>query len=153
MFSSFLYYFFNFLFINSKLAYQIIQLYTIIFMLFVGQKIKKIREEKKITQEQLAERLNMSQQSYSSLERGETSINLYKLMEIAEQLDTPPENLIQQEAKNIFKNCNQPVGKSFHYNPTFQNFPPELANMYESQIAALKKTVEVQSKLIEHLQK
>jgi transcriptional regulator with XRE-family HTH domain len=120
-------------------------------MLLVGQRIKKIREEKKITQEQLAERLNMSQQSYSSLERGETSINLRKLIEIAEQLDTPPENLIQQEAKNIFKNCTQ-SGLSVH-NPTFHNFPPELTTLYETQIASLKQTIEYQNKLIEQLQK
>lgn len=119
-------------------------------MLFVGQKIKKIREEKKITQEQLAERLNMSQQSYSNLERGETSINLHKLIEIAEQLDTQPENLIQQAAKNIFKNCTQ-SGVTVE-NPTFHNFPPELATLYESQIVALKQTIEYQNKLIERLQ-
>lgn len=116
-------------------------------MLYVGQKIKKIREEHHYSQEQLAEKLHMSQQSYSNLERGETSITIEKLFEIADFFQLSPEELMRNEQTNIFNNSPQ----SGLHNTFHNNFPPELTKVYEEQITALKQVIEHQNSIISNL--
>ncbi len=54
----------------------------------IGERIKSKRKERKITQEKLAELLDVSVGYVSQLERGITKINLERLSEIADLLDT-----------------------------------------------------------------
>ena len=54
----------------------------------IGERIKIKRKEKKITQEKLAELLDVSVGYVGQLERGITKINLDRLSEIADLLDT-----------------------------------------------------------------
>jgi transcriptional regulator with XRE-family HTH domain len=48
-----------------------------------GNKIRTIRLSKGLTQEQMADLLNMSHSGYSKLERGETDMTLVRLEELA----------------------------------------------------------------------
>lgn len=50
----------------------------------LSNKIKKIREIKGFSQEYVATKLNITQNSYSKIERGETNLNFSKLNEICE---------------------------------------------------------------------
>ena len=50
-------------------------------------KIRSIREQSNWTQEDMAEKLNMSISGYSKIERGETKVNIQKLQQIAEVLN------------------------------------------------------------------
>ncbi|WP_146121318.1 helix-turn-helix domain-containing protein, partial [Haemophilus influenzae] len=45
----------------------------------VNEKIRKVRESKAWSQEQMAEKLNMSLNGYAKIERGETKLYLDKL--------------------------------------------------------------------------
>jgi len=56
----------------------------------IGQRIKKIRKEKHMTQEQLAERMSVSVGYISQLERGVTKISLDTLAEISTILNCEP---------------------------------------------------------------
>lgn len=63
------------------------------------EKIKLIREQQNLTQEELAEKLFMSVSGYSKIERGESQINLQRLQQIADILqvalfDLMPDNNI-----------------------------------------------------------
>lgn len=49
----------------------------------VNEKIRVMREVKQWSQEEMAERMNMSTTGYSKIERGETKLNLHKLEQIA----------------------------------------------------------------------
>ena len=53
----------------------------------IGSKIQNTRKQKKITQEQLAEHLDVSVGYVSQMERGITKINLDRLSEIADYLE------------------------------------------------------------------
>jgi transcriptional regulator with XRE-family HTH domain len=53
----------------------------------VHEKIRLIRESKKLSQEDMAEKLNMSLNGYAKIERGETKSFNPKLEQIAEKLD------------------------------------------------------------------
>ena len=50
------------------------------------EKVKKIREELNLTQEDISEKLNMHQTAYSRFENGETKVNLDKLLNLSKVL-------------------------------------------------------------------
>lgn len=56
----------------------------------IGQRIKKIRKQKRLTQEKLAENLEVSIVYISQVENGKTKLNLEMLVRIANRLDTDP---------------------------------------------------------------
>jgi len=51
-----------------------------------GQKLKKIREGKNLTQEELASRANLSANYYAKIERGEINITFQTLQKIVTAL-------------------------------------------------------------------
>ena len=53
----------------------------------VHEKIRKLRETKHWSQEEMAERMSMSLNGYAKIERGETKLHLDKLEQIAQILD------------------------------------------------------------------
>jgi transcriptional regulator with XRE-family HTH domain len=68
----------------------------------IGTKIRSIRQSKNLTQEQMADLLNMSHSGYSKIERGETDMTLARLEEIAKIFGTSPSEVLQfGESQNI----------------------------------------------------
>jgi transcriptional regulator with XRE-family HTH domain len=55
----------------------------------VGHKIKKIRDERNISQAEMAELLGMSQSAYSRMERDETQVVMDELVRYAKTLNVP----------------------------------------------------------------
>ena len=60
----------------------------------IGQFIKKLRKEKGLTQSQLAEKLNISFQSVSKWETGETLPDTNILLSLCDELDTTADTLL-----------------------------------------------------------
>ena len=56
-------------------------------MNIIGQKIKKLREQKGITQETMASQLDVTQSNYGRLEKDDRRLNVVKLLKIARILD------------------------------------------------------------------
>ncbi len=56
----------------------------------IGQRIKKVRKQKRFTQERLAESLEVSTVYISQVENAKTKLNLEMLVRIAAMLDTDP---------------------------------------------------------------
>ena len=79
----------------------------------VNEKIRKIREAKDWAQEQMAEKLNMSLNSYAKIERGEIKLYLNKLEQIAQILDIDIVELIQSGEKNICFQIESPLGSVY----------------------------------------
>lgn len=82
----------------------------------IGERIKRKRQEKGITQEKLAEKMDISIAYLSRIERGASNINLKRLVEISELLDTNVSELIigtnpkteiylDKEMKNVLERC------------------------------------------------
>ena len=59
-----------------------------------GKNVKLERVKKDLTQEQLAEIVNVSQNYLSSVELGKENMSLAKVLELAEYLKTDIENLL-----------------------------------------------------------
>lgn len=60
----------------------------------IKENIRKIRKARKITQEEMAHRLDISLTAYRDLEKGNTSIMNSNVMRIADMLDTSAEELL-----------------------------------------------------------
>lgn len=65
----------------------------------IGRRIKAAREAKKLTQEQLAELVDLSPMHMSVLERGHKPPKLETLVIIANALDVSADNLLQDVVK------------------------------------------------------
>lgn len=66
------------------------------------ENIKKFRELKNMTREDLADRLEMSLSGYSKLERGEVELTLSKLYRISEILEISVSQILNFDASQIF---------------------------------------------------
>ena len=60
----------------------------------VKENIYRIRKEKKITQQQMAERLDMSRNSYRRIESGDTVLVNDHIVQIADLLEMSPDELL-----------------------------------------------------------
>jgi transcriptional regulator with XRE-family HTH domain len=58
-----------------------------IIMNLIGQRIKKLREERNITQEAMAKHLDVTQSNYGRLEKDDRRLNVVKLLKIVHILD------------------------------------------------------------------
>ena len=79
----------------------------------VNEKIRKIREAKDWSQEQMAEKMNMSLNGYAKIERGESKIYLDKLEQIAQVFDIDVVELMQSDGKNICFQIESPLGSVY----------------------------------------
>lgn len=70
----------------------------------IGQRIKQIRKEKKIPQEQLAEMIDITPNYLSALERGAYNIKLDTLVQIIDCLDCTADDIFRDVIKNGYQN-------------------------------------------------
>lgn len=84
----------------------------------IGKRIRKSRQEKNLTQENLAEELNVSVAFISRIERGSAHINLNRLSQICAILDIDEgvilngtsmdsKNYLSNEFSELFKSCSK----------------------------------------------
>lgn len=82
----------------------------------IGERLKRARKEKHLTQEQLAEQIDVSIAFLSRIERGSSQINLKRLSQICEILDVTEGDILNGasskstkyldfEFANLLKNC------------------------------------------------
>ena len=62
--------------------------------IIIGQRLKKARKAKKMTQEELAEKLDVSIAFLSRIERGNSQVNLKRLVQICEILEVSPGEIL-----------------------------------------------------------
>jgi transcriptional regulator with XRE-family HTH domain len=86
-------------------------------MITVGEKIKHFRLKKDLSQEVLAELLGISLQAYNKIETNKTRVDIERLQQIAEKLDTNLVELLSYGDKDIYyitnTNTEQKGGNGF----------------------------------------
>lgn len=117
----------------------------------VNEKIKLVREAKGLTQEQVAEKLQMSKNGYGDIERGDSDVKLSKLQKIAEVFDMKLSELVDLSESgtiNINFPCQQ--NKTNHQNNVYIGSnssdlkEQKLINeMKDKEIELLKKIIEL----------
>ena len=108
----------------------------------IGNKIKNIRELKNLTQEFIAEKLDVSQAAYSRMENGETKITDEKLAQIAEILEVKPEDIKAFDSHKYFNSFN---------NVSDSNIESIISGMGSEEVQLLKKLYEDKIVLLEEL--
>lgn len=72
----------------------------------IGERLKKARKEKHLTQEQLAEKIDVSIAFLSRIERGSSQINLKRLTQICELLDITEGDILNGTSSKSTKYLN-----------------------------------------------
>ncbi len=67
-----------------------------LYQLF-GNRVRELREEKNVTQEELARRVDLSRTSITNIEKGRQRILLHQLVDIAAALDAKPQDLMPSD--------------------------------------------------------
>lgn len=84
----------------------------------INEKIRVMREINQWSQEEMAEKMNMSTTGYAKIERGETKLNLHKLEQIANIFNIDILELINSEPfgnKGIFVLMNENGNHTANY--------------------------------------
>jgi len=82
----------------------------------VSQKIKKIREFKNLSQEDMASKLSVSLATYGKLEREEVELNMGRLEQIAKIFNMKVEDIITFDDKLVFNTFNKNGANLIHSN-------------------------------------
>ena len=102
----------------------------------IKENIRKVRKERKMTQEDMAHLLGISVTAYRDLERGNTSIMNAHVLKIAELLETSTEEIVLG-----YRPVQMP-GKKLE----------EMQAEYSEKIAALETEIEYLRKLVKTLE-
>lgn len=111
----------------------------------IGSQMKTIRQEKGITQEDVADKLNISQSSYAKLENGGTVIDIERLQEVADVLEVPNSEFIPETEKLEATQVISKKGKKVKY---FQVDGRKLLKERNKRIKELEKEVEFLRKML-----
>lgn len=112
----------------------------------IGDNIKKFRELKNITREQMAADLEMSLSNYSKIERGEIDLTLSRIQQIAQILQVDVSQILNFDASQIFNVSNnnyvQGLGaKTETLNIYNDNYKEKYIKMLEDEVVRLKSLV------------
>ena len=64
-----------------------------------GDRVRKLREKRKVTQEELARRVELSRTSITNIEKGRQRVLLHQLVDIASALDAKPGDLMPKSTE------------------------------------------------------
>lgn len=117
----------------------------------IAKNLANLRKEHHLTQEQMAEKLEMSKSGYAKLERGETKLNIEHLQQIANVFNIDVVDLLKESGDFSFligdnnSNCNNK-----YKNNTQEIEKLELIIAHKDELLAQKdKEIELLRKLLE----
>lgn len=96
----------------------------------IGYKIRKVREIKNLSQSYMADKLSISQSSYSDIENCKTKISEEKLNEIARVLEVDSETIKNFNDQVVFNACSQ----SGYYNTNNITSTAKIEELYKEII-------------------
>ncbi|MDD5274708.1 MAG: helix-turn-helix transcriptional regulator [Methylovulum sp.] len=111
----------------------------------VNEKIRTIRQLKDFSQEEMAEKLGISKNTYANIERGETDVSVSRLEQIA--------NTFEMDLVELFNFGEKTVACLIGNNNQFSNIGQNISDSKEAQfeIQKLQLIVEQQLKEISYL--
>lgn len=107
----------------------------------IGSKLRKVRELKNISQEFIANKINLSTKSYSNIENNNTKLTFERLIQICNVMEVDPISVITFDAEKTINNYNNHVGNiSGVYNDNTVSASER--KQFEERIADLQKEIE-----------
>ena len=108
--------------------------------LHIGQKIKKLRELKNLTQMHMAQQLGVTQSAYSKIELGESEVTYKRLERISEVLEMKPEEVISFNESMVFNVMNNQNGGNV-FGDINNSISDTERKLYQDQIDLLKAEI------------
>lgn len=112
-------------------------LFNYLYLMKLGNRIRKVREIKGYSQENIAQTLGMSITGYGKIERDEVSINIDRLTRISEVLGVGIETIIGFDENVAFNNFNSKIEQQIGR----YDMPEEMRKLFEENIALLKDKI------------
>lgn len=112
----------------------------------IGNKIRRLREHKGFSQEEMAEKLQISRSAYSRIESGETNSWINHINKLCESLEVKPEELLlnadqliqnNQDSDSVIQNN---TNNDTHI--TINQLSEKVIELYEERLKDLKEQVE-----------
>lgn len=114
-------------------------------MTSIGARIRKLREEKKISQENMALALNITQSNYGRLEKDDKRLTATKLLKISEILEVSVSFLFNEQVPEVIPQSNNELLNSYtdekHFQ--FQTNKEVMTKLIEQYELRLKKKDEI----------
>lgn len=121
-------------------------------MLNIGENIKNIRELKGFTQSVVAQELEMSQKTYSNLEKSGNHITYERILKIAEVLEIEVTKVLNLNTEAILNNEGQQGGVSQLNTASTHNYlNSEQASLFERIITEKDRLLKEKERTIELL--
>lgn len=108
-------------------------------------KIRTLREVKGYSQDFMAEKMNISQKTYSRIESGQVKLDIERLYQISELLEVEPSALLDNET-NVFNYYNKVQNSGTIYNISSEQYIEHL----NKEIEYLKAQNERLMKMLEN---
>ncbi|MCE3007697.1 MAG: helix-turn-helix domain-containing protein [Bacteroidetes bacterium] len=110
----------------------------------IGDKIRKARESKGMSQEQLGFHIGLSQSAVNKLENGRLRANPKRIVKISEVLELDPANLLQGEDGYFVTIIQHSQGQSQHAQSPYntQELTQALIRSKDQEIASLRGVME-----------
>ncbi|HCR75727.1 MAG: helix-turn-helix transcriptional regulator [Chlorobi bacterium] len=112
----------------------------------VAEKIKRLRKSKGFSQDDMADKLHISQSAYARIESGESNSWVHHIEKLSEIFEIKPENFLTDEANNLEQeNTDQKGGMAFQFVGTINtinSLSEKVIELYEERIKELKEQVE-----------
>lgn len=122
-------------------------------MMKVNDKIRLIRETHDWSQEDMADKLNMSTNGYAKIERGETRLNLPKMEQIAEVFGMNLVELLSIEEKGDIYLANENFNNHFYGDSTAEIEKLKLTISHKDELLAQQaREIETLQTLVTTLQ-
>jgi transcriptional regulator with XRE-family HTH domain len=114
----------------------------------IAEKIRKLREVKGLKQESMAKRMGLTTNGYGKIERGESSITLDRLEQIAQVLEVSTLDILQFDDNFVY---NITTMNNSATNGIVNNYSLSEAErtLLMKQIEAMQRLIDNQNKLIE----
>lgn len=123
----------------------------------VAEKIKRLRKSKGFSQEEMAEKLHISQSAYARIENGESHSWATHIEKLSEIFEVKPESFLTDETNNLEQeNTDQKGGMAFQFVGTINtinSLSEKLIEQYENRIEELKDQVKELKEEIKTLKK
>lgn len=122
----------------------------------LGTKVRQYREAKRLSQDDLALRLDVTQSTISNIESDKSIPNSMLLKKIADELEVDINDLLNDSVNNIMSNndfSDHAVAAVNQYNPVFNMQSPELIESILKNQEQIAYLIDSQNKLIEKLLK
>jgi transcriptional regulator with XRE-family HTH domain len=116
----------------------------------IAEKIRKLREVKGLKQETMAKRMGLTTNGYGKIERGESSITLDRLEQIAQVLEVSTLDILQFDDNFVY---NITTMNNSATNDIVNNYSLSEAEriLLMQQIEAMQRLIDNQNKLIESM--